>query len=105
MRGQSRERRIEEEREQVHTRKQLQKMKHRCGTKQIVCEALNILYMNVCVDVTFSPLNLLCFLFYPTSAKLLQPGLKMSQNVCMRIFDVDNMHALYTVYFTCWVNS
>lgn len=64
MRGQSRERRIEEEREQVHTRKQLQKRKHRCGTKQIVCEALNILSMNVCVDVTFSPLNLLSVSYF-----------------------------------------
>lgn len=34
-------------------KKIITKRKHRCGTKQIVCEALNMLYMNVCVDVTF----------------------------------------------------
>lgn len=77
----------------------------RCNTKQIVREALNILYMNVCGCDFFSHKSDECFLFYPTSAKLLQPGLKMSQNVCMSIFDVDNIHALYTVFFTCWINS
>lgn len=63
-----------------------------------MCEALNILYMNVCGCDIFSPKSAECFLFYPTSAKLLQPGLKMSQNVCMSIFDVDNIYAFFCVF-------